>query len=292
MLSPHPQPEDLAGFYPPVYSFAPDVRRAGRFKRLVAAVEYQLFYRVMYSAQVRRVLRTTGWQRRAGQRLLEVGCGRGLRLLGFRGHGLEVHGMDFQPEVVAYVRDRLGIPAVCTDVAGLKQSFAPASFDFVVAYYVLEHVPDVRAVIASCRQLLRPGGWLVAAVPLVDSVQARLFRGRWLNVAEAPRHLSLPTHEAMVRAFKDTGFGSVIVRPDALIGCATLIGLSVCPGAATTFAYTGSRLGPMLLRPAAALISLLALPWTLVENYVLELPAVGLFFAQKPAGSSADGRAS
>lgn len=55
--------------------------------------------------------------------------------------------MDFQPEAVDYLRQQLGIPAVCADAAQAAKHFPPASFDVITAFYVLEHVPDVQAVL-------------------------------------------------------------------------------------------------------------------------------------------------
>lgn len=46
--------------------------------------------------------------------------------------------------------------------------FAPASFDLVYSFAVLEHVRDVEATLASVFTVLRPGGRFCFVVPLVD----------------------------------------------------------------------------------------------------------------------------
>src|SRR3989442_1636035 len=161
VLSPFPKANELASLYPPVYSFALDLGRENPFRRFLARLEYRFFFRPQYEAQARRVLRGIDWQGARGQRLLDVGCGPGLRLITFRRRGFDVRGMDFQPEVVEYLRKELGIPAVCTDVHGLAECFPPTSFDLITAFSVLEHVPSVEAALESCFRLLNPCRWLV-----------------------------------------------------------------------------------------------------------------------------------
>lgn len=285
MLSPFPKPDDLVSYYPPAYSFTPELGQESAVKRLLARLEYRLFFQPQYEAQARRVFRGILWERMPERRLLDVGCGRGLRLLAFRRHGFEVQGVDFQPEVVAYVTNQLGIRAVCTDVAGLPQSFPRASFDLITAFYLLEHVTDVAATLSSCLQLLKPGGWFVGAVPLVDSLQARLFQERWMNVTEAPRHLSLPSQEGIKRVCRRVGFDKVAIRPDSAFACAAIVGLSLVPGAATTHLYGGASPRRALARLLAGAVTVLSVPWCLVDNHLRRRPALGMVFAQRPAES-------
>jgi SAM-dependent methyltransferase len=282
VLAPFPKPSELASFYPPIYSFAIDQGPQSRFRRGLARLEYRWFYQWQYEAQARQVLGVTHNSDRPGRRLLDVGCGRGMRLLAFQRHGFTVHGMDFQAEAVAYVQDSLGIPAVCTDVENLSHCFPPESFDVITSFYVLEHVPDVTALVTCCRNLLRPGGWMVLAVPYIDSVQAGWLRGRWSTVTEAPRHLSIPSRQAMKHLCHRAGFDPVLLRPDSIFMCAGVLGLSLVPGSATTHVYGGGRLRALASRFLGAGVTALALPWCWLENHLFRQPAIGMVFARKP----------
>jgi SAM-dependent methyltransferase len=281
-LSPFPKLTELAYFYPPIYSFSLDLGKEGAVKRLMARMEYRFYVQPQYEAQVRRVLRGINWGGQSGQRLLDVGCGRGLRLLTFQKRGFEVQGMDFQPKVVEYLQTQLGIPAICTDVDGLSRCFPPAAFDVITAFHVLEHVPDVATTLRTCFQLLKPGGYFVGTAPFMDSVQADLFRARWMSVTEAPRHLSLPSQKGMKRACSQAGFEQVTIRPDSVLTCAGMAGLSVLPGAATTHSYGDRRLQTLLTRLLAGALAMFFVPWCLVDNYLLRRPALGIVFAFKP----------
>lgn len=280
VISPFPKAEDLAAYYPAVYSFAPELGRASPVRRVLAALEYRFFFRPQYVSVARAVLRAaTGLPARP--RVLDVGCGRGLRMLSFRERGCDVEGVDFQPDLVEYVRSQLGIPVTCAPVEELTSRFAPDSFDLLTAIYVVEHVTDVKSLLSSCFALLRPGGWLVAGVPLFDSVQASVLGTRWLNAADI-RHVALPTREGMRRACNAVGFDTIRFLPDPLLTCAGLYALSILPGATTTAVYTGGGAVVLAKRLLAGALTASLLPWAAVENYILRRPGQALVFARKP----------
>jgi SAM-dependent methyltransferase len=219
--------------------------------------------------------------------MLDVGCGRGLRLLSFRRLGLDVHGMDLIPEPVEYVKNELGIPAICTDMAGLPTAFERGSFDLVTAFQVIEHVPDVDQMIASCFALLKPGGWVVIATPMVDSMQSHFFGRRWAAATEAPRHLTLATKQGLRAALERHGFTDVLCSYDSVWMAAGHFGLSAVPGAATTHFYGRGKTVALAARAAGALAAVLAMPWCWLENVVWQRPAIGMIFARKPISSRA-----
>jgi SAM-dependent methyltransferase len=279
---PLPRTEDLAAFYPPVYTFGLDVARVGGVKKVLSQIEYAAFYRPQYRSQVRRVIRGCGWKRGNGRMLLDIGCGRGLRLLEFRRHGFEVHGLDLVPDNVRYLREDLNIPAECADITEITRVHQSQSFDLVTAFFVLEHIPDVRGAVAGMFELLKPGGWLAAAVPLIDALQARVLGKWWSSVTEAPRHLTLPTQQGVAGVFRDAGFEAVAVRPDAALSCAAQLSLSLFPGAAMTHTYGRGTVWPLVNRLACAAATFGLIPWALFESHVMGFPANGIVFGRKP----------
>lgn len=281
ILSPFPRVDEIPGFYPPVYTFGlKQDQGGGALQQLIARVEFQAFYRPQYESQAQRILRVTRVPRHG--RMLDVGCGRGLRLLSFRRLGLDVHGMDLIPEPVEYVKTELGVPAVCTDMAGLPRAFEPGSFDLLTAFQVIEHVPDVSEMIASCHALLKPGGWVVITTPMVNSLQSQLFGARWAAATEAPRHLSLPTRTGVRIALEQHGFTDVVGSYDSGWMAAGHFGLSAFPGAATTHFYQQGKVKALVNRALGAGAALLSLPWCWLENVVWRRPALGMIFGRKP----------
>jgi SAM-dependent methyltransferase len=100
----------------------------------------------------------------AGSSVLDLGCGSGLpvaRDLSAAGH--RVTGVDFSEVQIA--RARRNAPAagfVCADITTVE--FEPASFDAIVSFFALIHVPlsEQPPLLARAAGWLRPGGLLVA----------------------------------------------------------------------------------------------------------------------------------
>jgi len=195
--------------------------------------------------------------------------------------------MDFHQEAVEYLRRKHNIPAVCTDVEGLDQWFGVGSFDLLTAFHVVEHVPDVIALFRRCWKLLKPGGYFVGAVPLLDCIQAQWFGKRWQPVTEAPRHLTLPTRLGLERVCSRTGFEPITFGADSTLNCAGMVGATLLPGSAITHSYGSGRLWSMLKRLLGAALAVTAIPWCWIENEVLRKPSLGIFCARKPVGQTA-----
>ncbi|RLS40529.1 MAG: class I SAM-dependent methyltransferase [Planctomycetota bacterium] len=281
MLHPMPTAEDLASLYPPIYTFAPELGARSRFSRLLAFLEYHLFFRPTYRTQARIVsnyVRKHG----IGKRLLDIGCGRGLRLLEFRREGFEVHGCDFSEESVSYLRDCHHISADVADVSTLNTVYEANSFDIVTAFYVIEHVVDVEEVFRSCLRLLKPGGVIVAVCPLSDSTQAKLFGNRWVVATEAPRHTNIPSQIGFIGACRDVGFEDITISADSTVANAACVGMSVFPNSSTTSVYGAGQWRVMVNRLLGAALTYAVIPWALLDKWVFKRPAMGMLFARKP----------
>jgi SAM-dependent methyltransferase len=106
--------------------------------------------------------------------VLEVGCGTGAfaaRMLEEL-PGLALLAVDASYRMVELTRER-GVTAQVQDVQHL---LAPdASYDVVLAFSMLYHVPDIDRGLAEVRRVLRPGGRFVA-VTVSDEHTAELRR--------------------------------------------------------------------------------------------------------------------
>ncbi len=114
-------------------------------------------------------------------RVLDVGCGRGVLLQGFKDAGADVLGIE---------RTNAGFDEI-EGVEDLSLDDLIASgrlFDIIVIWHVLEHLPDPVENLIKCHQLLVNNGCLFIEVPNFDSFQARLFRSNWFHL-DLPRHL-------------------------------------------------------------------------------------------------------
>lgn len=96
---------------------------------------------------------------RPGAVLVDLGCGAGLLSPYVAGKGYRHVGVDLTRSALEQAADH-GVTAVQADVVHLP--LADGCADVVTAGEILEHVVDVRAVIAEACRLLRPGGLFVA----------------------------------------------------------------------------------------------------------------------------------
>lgn len=97
--------------------------------------------------------------------VLEVGVGTGLSLPDYAGH-LEVTGIDFSHEMLAKAQAKVAEEKL-THVKELRQmdaralDFPDASFDTVVAMYLVSVVPEPEKVVAEMARVCKPGGEVV-----------------------------------------------------------------------------------------------------------------------------------
>ena len=116
---------------------------------------------------------------RAGERLLEVGCGIGGFLDFARARGLEAYGFDASAAQVGEARARHPRVELATGVADYAARLAtPVRFDHVVLWDVLEHLRDPARLLAELRNVMAPDGRLFVSVPSAGPVAAKLAIGR------------------------------------------------------------------------------------------------------------------
>jgi SAM-dependent methyltransferase len=101
----------------------------------------------------------------AGRRVLEIGFGNGSFLAWARSNGAELYGTEISEEALELARAK-GVTLLRSDIEAETTAFA-SSFDLVVAFDVLEHlsVDEIRRLLASVTQLLKPGGYFLARFP-------------------------------------------------------------------------------------------------------------------------------
>lgn len=117
--------------------------------------------------------REASWFRRlaggalSGQRVLEVGCGRGVgvEVLLDRLDAAQVVAFDLDPAMVDSARRRLHgradrpVSLSVGDVCAIDQP--DAEFDTVVDFGIIHHAPDWQAAVGEIARTLRPGGLLL-----------------------------------------------------------------------------------------------------------------------------------
>lgn len=97
--------------------------------------------------------------------VLELGCGARVRAAELTVAGGRLTGVDISGEQIRRARERVpGATFVHADVT--EATFAPATFDAIVALFVLAHLPrtDIHALLPRAGDWLRPGGWFLTTM--------------------------------------------------------------------------------------------------------------------------------
>lgn len=146
-------------------------------------------------------------ERHAGKgRLLDLGCAYGFIMEVARDRGWEVAGIEPAEGVAAAAAAALGVP-VATDLfsAGLP----PRSFDAVLVWDVIEHLPDPHRVLDELARVLRPGGVVSVVTPDIGSLAARILGQRWEEMRKMPEHIYFFDRASLSTLLRSAGFEPV-----------------------------------------------------------------------------------
>jgi SAM-dependent methyltransferase len=132
-------------------------------------------------------------------RVLDLGCGSGLPATrAIVAEGYSAVGVDVSLEQLG--RARRNVPeAEFIHASALDVDLPTASFDAVVSFYVIDHLPRElhRDLLASIHRWLRPDGWLL--VTFEANEQPGVI-GEWLGAPMFFSHFDPATSEQLVRA--------------------------------------------------------------------------------------------
>jgi SAM-dependent methyltransferase len=156
-----------------------------------------------------------------GRRVLEVGCGRGvgLEILASRG-AATVSGFDLDPAMIALARTRVPVSGsgAYVYVGDATAISAPdGSFDAVVEYAILHHIPPWREALGEIARVLRPGGLfyfddLLRGFTTAWPISVLFDHPLHTQFEAAEFHAALETHGLHVQAWYRLGPWAILGR--------------------------------------------------------------------------------
>ena len=150
----------------------------------------------------------------AGAKVLEVGCGAGRqsRTLKKLRPDLQVYGCDLSERAIAEARSyNDGVEYKMADANRLP--YDTATFEAVMLFDVLEHVPEVASVVGEVARVLKPGGLFHGFIPIEGQPGTLFYRlqnshrlpiARWKR--ERIGHIQQLTDSAVEQIFRSCGF--------------------------------------------------------------------------------------
>ena len=138
-----------------------------------------------------------------GGRILDIGCGNGDFLWRCKNFGFEVFGTELPGVAADRARARLNNSIFSGNLPAAQ--YPDQYFDLIVIWHVFEHLTEPRSYLAEIGRISKPGCLLVLAIPNIDSLQSRLFRGNWFHL-DPPRHLVFMPPDRLEAALAAFGF--------------------------------------------------------------------------------------
>lgn len=95
-----------------------------------------------------------------GDRVLEVGCGRGHLTKALASRGVDIVGIDANPQA-----EEVAETPLVRHMKAEEIEFDDDSFDFVVSVHAIEHIPELETALGEMVRVLRAGGKAVFIYP-------------------------------------------------------------------------------------------------------------------------------
>ncbi|HEX2203179.1 MAG TPA: methyltransferase domain-containing protein [Longimicrobium sp.] len=195
---------------------------------------YDLMAKVLGADAARRVLVEQA-ACRAGDRVLEIGCGTGSLLVAVQRSqpGAEVVGLDPDPAALAIARrkaERAGVRVQTDEGYADELPYPDASFDRVLSSFMFHHLPRAakEASMREARRVLKPGG----RFHMVDfggpGARRRGFLGHLIH---ADRHLKDNAEDRVLALMREAGLpdARVLARRPSPLGSAVYYQATVPP---------------------------------------------------------------
>ena len=152
-------------------------------------------------------------------RVLEVAAGTGIVTSAIAQTSAHVVATDYAAAMVEALEQRVqgaGLENVTCEQADIYAlAYSAGEFDAVVAANVLHLVPDLPAALQALRDVIKPGGSLVAPTFCHDETRTSWLVSRILAVSGFPGHRRF-TMQSLRQALEDNGLQ--IVRAELLPG--------------------------------------------------------------------------
>ncbi len=128
--------------------------------------------------------------------VLDIGCGTGDFLAACKKNGWSVSGVEPNEKARELAVNKIGQlngdskkVHLEEQMDNLQKEFSETKeFDVITMWHVLEHVPDLKDYILKLKDLLKPNGVLIIAVPNFKSHDA-VHYGKFWAAYDVPRHL-------------------------------------------------------------------------------------------------------
>lgn len=149
-------------------------------------------------------------------KLLDAGCGSGIHSIRMARQGFLVTGVDFSESTLKIAQENIQKKhfqdSVVIQQGDLTQiEFKDESFDCILCWGVLMHVPDIEAALNELSRVLKKGGILIISEANMHSLQIRIYRRLSQLLGKNSRKKVYFT-KLGVENWKETEEGDLLIR--------------------------------------------------------------------------------
>lgn len=95
-----------------------------------------------------------------GDRVLDVGCGKGHLVKALSELGVDAVGIDLNPKA-----SDVAVVARVRTMSATKLDFDDAAFDAVVSFHAIEHIPSIEHALREMARVVKPAGKVLLVYP-------------------------------------------------------------------------------------------------------------------------------
>jgi 2-polyprenyl-3-methyl-5-hydroxy-6-metoxy-1,4-benzoquinol methylase len=197
--NPRPHPGELGKYYQSTDYISHSDSKQGLFAYIYQKVRKHTLHR--------KYVLISKFQHKGS--ILDIGCATGQFLNHMTSHGWKTTGIEPDEKT----REK-AISEFDLDVFPEEQLNAlnKNSFDVITMWHVLEHVSDLKGRIKQIKDLLKPEGTFIMAVPNCDAYDAKIYKQFWAGY-DLPRHLYHFTKSDIKLIMSNHGFTIVNILP-------------------------------------------------------------------------------
>ncbi|AOW22086.1 methyltransferase [Urechidicola croceus] len=177
ITSPKPKNEDLGKYYESENYISHTDSKKSLFDRV-----YQFVKSYTISKKV-KLINSLVEDSNKSKKLLDIGCGTGDFLVASKNNGWEVYGVEPSEKAKKIAEVKLS-----SNISSKISELTIEKYDVITMWHVLEHVPNLIEYISQLKQLLKPNGTLIVAVPNYKCYDANYY-GKFWAAFDVPRHL-------------------------------------------------------------------------------------------------------
>jgi 2-polyprenyl-3-methyl-5-hydroxy-6-metoxy-1,4-benzoquinol methylase len=128
--------------------------------------------------------------------VLDIGCGVGWFLEAAKKDGFKVYGQEISSDLADFTRELLNVKVFESEISEIN-----LKFDVITMFDLIEHVSNPLKLVIDCKQLLNPGGIILAFTPNYDSLGIAEM-GKDSSLICPPAHLTYFTKKSVTELAK------------------------------------------------------------------------------------------